>query len=427
MLTHLEHSETVVQLPMQDSVGQAEAQRMLEYQYARHHTLPRIERAITDSTELCTAMVQVMVNIKAWLEQEHPKSKELRLRKFKGYTDQDWEKLIVKVTARMCFFDYTTALVQAVPTMIGPLKYDNKGDAVQTLSEMLIHWHNTGLITIALMPAIGEGERFRAETLGFHCEISLPQELGQAIARTRFMPPMVCEPAPIEGNNQSPHLTYNKSVLLNNSHHEEFLALDVVNILNRTPFTLDMDFLLNVDQLPVKELTSLLAVQHWDRYIAGSLEVYELINRLSQANPDMPGAVYFANNLDKRGRNYCEGYEANLQGTAHQRAAIDFHELQWIAVPAERFQFVDYELNASQNPYWDIERQQPENQISLSGFEYCLQDLAVQWGYDKTDFQERLDWAYEHMGQFETMAAQTDWPHKASGKNMPCSSKLRWC
>lgn len=44
------------------------------------------------------------------------------------------------------------------------------------------------------------------------------------------------------------------------------------------------------------------------------------------------------------------------------------------------------------------------NHSSFTGFQYVLIDIASQWGLDKLTFPERLEWAYKHFNDFESLA-----------------------
>lgn len=151
-------------------------------------------------------------------------------------------------------------------------------------------------------------ENFRTYVRG---KVTLPEDLINALERTEFPIPMLCKPNKITEDNHNiddSYLVRRGSLLLGKRrHHEEKLAIDVLNMLNGIAISLDEETIkydepLEADQLHLKDL---------------SRRTYEEL--LAWGNE-----FWFNWKFDYRGRLYIEGYQVNLQASDYKKASINF-------------------------------------------------------------------------------------------------------
>ena len=128
---------------------------------------------------------------------------------------------------------------------------------------------------------------------------------------------MVCEPLNLENNYSSGYLSHTDSLILGNgNHHDGDICLDVLNLVNKVPMRLDIDFLKTVTEEPTFELDTAEKVHQWAQFKKQSTELYVLM--AEQGNE-----FYFTNKVDKRGRIYAQGYHITTQGTAFKKASLE--------------------------------------------------------------------------------------------------------
>ena len=146
-----------------------------------------------------------------------------------------------------------------------------------------------------------------------------------------FPPPMVCEPLEVTHNSESGYLITSTSVMSRGSHTEDDVCLDVINILNKFKYKLNLDVLQyssmykSLSKVKDGETTSDYnkRLRQWISFDRDTRDLIE--NHYSSDD-----TIRFTHGADKRGRLYCRGYHFNYQGCEWRKALIQFEpeELQ---------------------------------------------------------------------------------------------------
>lgn len=169
------------------------------------------------------------------------------------------------------------------------------------------------------------------------------------IERACYLPPLIVKPSVLSNNRSSGYKTLKgESLILGGSHnhHSDDACLDVLNLMNSYPLTLNKQFLDNVVEEPTSDLNTVknakklskpdlvraIAQQHknWERHLDQSAYFYRHI--LNNGNK-----MYMTNKVDKRGRIYSQGYHINPQGTSYKKGMIDLFNQETIEVPCDFF------------------------------------------------------------------------------------------
>lgn len=155
---------------------------------------------------------------------------------------------------------------------------------------------------------------------------TISDELQQELDRFQYPLPMVIPPQPIKTNIDTGYLTSKGSVILQDNHHWDDVCLDHLNRVNQVALSINLDTAKaiqnewrNLDkQKPNESFQEYQKrVKAFEKYDSVAKDVLHLL--VSQGN-----RVYLTHRYDKRGRTYCMGYHVNYQGTAWNKAVIEF-------------------------------------------------------------------------------------------------------
>lgn len=196
---------------------------------------------------------------------------------------------------------------QLVPLFEGNLPTIN---AVKTLSEVLVVIaENTDLWDV-LLPFVSE-----EGVITVQANYEFDEETLQYLANIKYLPPMLVRPKMVNKNFDLDYFTNRSSKILGAmNHHEDPIALDVINIMNGVPLMLDT-MMLRYDEVPNKELDTLDKVEQFQRMVQASKEVYQAIY-------ENGNRFFFTHKYDKRGRLYSQGYHINIQSTDFKKSLI---------------------------------------------------------------------------------------------------------
>ena len=277
-----------------------------EYTYSRKHIDRYIQSAITGSAELSAKVTHGVQLLKEWFDQEHYASKAKRLQQLHSL---DLRALVVSLFVGIAYTRRPELFVAVTSQLASRLNFDDKADSIRTVAEIVAVLCETDAFDI-------QKESDHA-SLMIVSRIQLPSKLLDAIDRSLYNPPMVCEPKPVRTNFESPYLTFNDSLILGSGNsHDGDLCLDVINIQNRVTLRLDLDFISTVEEVPNKPITNLDQEAQWQHFKLESYHLYELL--AGQGNE-----FYLTNKVDKRGRLYAQGYHISSQGTSFKKAMIE--------------------------------------------------------------------------------------------------------
>jgi hypothetical protein len=145
--------------------------------------------------------------------------------------------------------------------------------------------------------------------------------------RYQFPMPMVVEPKELKDNSDSGYYTGHSSVILRDNHHDLDVCLDHLNHVNKTRFRINQRVATMVKNQwkhldkpkPDEELREYhKRVKQFEKY---DRTAHDVLNHLGLATE---GEFFLTHKYDKRGRTYCQGYHVNYQGTAWNKAVIEF-------------------------------------------------------------------------------------------------------
>jgi len=164
-------------------------------------------------------------------------------------------------------------------------------------------------------------------TRQFIVKFGISPDVQADLDRYQYPMPMVVEPLELKDNHDTGYFTSRNSVILKQNHHDEDVCLDHLNQVNKTRFKINWDVVTtiqnrwrNLDKPKVDEdfadyKKRVKAFEKYDR------TAYDVMNHLGLANE---GEFYLTHKVDKRGRTYCQGYVVNYQGTAWNKAVVEF-------------------------------------------------------------------------------------------------------
>jgi len=205
--------------------------------------------------------------------------------------------------------------IQSVAAQLGNrLGFNHVLDGVKTASELIAVCELSGLYSIYHSSDAENG----TGTLGIQSHYSLDQEVQDFIAKTMYLPPMICKPKKWTTNSNGGNLNGSGSVILGAiNHHQREQALDTLNTIQNIPWELN-SHMLEIDETPSKPLNTADKMDQFNIMKINSKYVYDKM--LSLGNK-----FYFPWKYDKRGRMYSQGYHVNLQSTSYKKAILQFH------------------------------------------------------------------------------------------------------
>lgn len=162
----------------------------------------------------------------------------------------------------------------------------------------------------------------------FIVKYTISEDVQLEIDRFSYPLPMVIKPVYLEKNKQSAYLGKDYSVILKNNHHEDDVCLDHLNRVNSIPFSFNMTTATmvknswrNLDKPKEGESKEDYEkrVRAFEKYDKHAKEIMELLTH--EGNK-----FWFTDRYCKRGRTYCQGHHATYQGTAWNKAVLEFYD-----------------------------------------------------------------------------------------------------
>lgn len=241
-------------------------------------------------------------------------SKAQRVQQLQTCLDQEtMEELIIELMIIVLSIDGVVPIQSVAHQLATVLNFDDIFDGIKTASEIIAVICKTDIYDIIAARDSETG------SLMISSNFTLEDTTLIAINRTKYLPPMLCAPMILEANIHNGYMTKNESVILGaDNHHNDYVALDAINIISAIPLSLDTT-VLREQELPTKPLDTPEKVSNHARMISSSIAVYnELV--------DNDNVFYFTWKFDKRGRMYSQGYHVNIQSTEYKKACINFAE-----------------------------------------------------------------------------------------------------
>lgn len=283
----------------------------IESRYASHNVRNVLKLDILDDDDFASMIDEGVRLIEQYINQEYYKAKQARIDVLLYSMDIDAKDIVIDIFIAVL----SSTGVQEIQAIIGRLThilpYDDIFDSVKTLAEILAVVSDCGLYDF-IAPRDSESGYLTINPL-----YQVEEETLQYMSDVKYLPPMICKPKEITGNDSSAHLTkLGDSIILGSgNHHDNYLALDVLNINNRIPLELDL-LVVKEQEQPNKELITKEQKEGFRRLRQSSRDVYaEIIHYGNE--------FHLTNKYDKRGRFYTQGYHINIQSTEYKKASIN--------------------------------------------------------------------------------------------------------
>lgn len=281
-------------------------QEKIEEFYSDKPIEGNIAKFIKDDVEIQHKVLEGVDLIHAYMDQEYYASKNRRIEQLRSL---DLPELVTRIYESIALIvrpELFTAVTAKVAARLG---FSDKAEAITTTAELIAVLCATDVFDIT--------KANRQASLMLVSNIELPQEILEHMNRVQYLPPMVCEPLSLSNNSDSGYLTFRDSVMLGKgNHHNGNLCLDVLNLMNKVPLSLDLEFLDTLEEIPTFDLDTQEKVEMWQAFKNQSTEIYRLMVR--QGNK-----FYLTHKVDKRGRIYAQGYHITTQGTAFKKASLE--------------------------------------------------------------------------------------------------------
>ena len=285
-------------------------QEQNEERYNKRHIDTKIRAFIESNQTMQTKIAQGIELVKQYMEGTYYPSKMKRIAQLESLCI---DTLVLEVFVGIAYCLKPDLFTSVSAQMASRLKFSDRVEAIATVAELMA--------VLCITDAFDISKADRMASLMVVSRIPLPESLIEFIENSQFLPPMVCEPLELTHNYSSGYLTHNDSLILGTgNHHDGQLCLDVLNLMNRVVFKLDLDFLSTVDEAPSHTLDTQEKRDQWEAFQKQSYKFYALM--AEQGN-----RFYFTNKVDKRGRIYSQGYHLNPQGNAFRKAMLELaHE-----------------------------------------------------------------------------------------------------
>ena len=284
-------------------------QRTNEIYYARKHIDPDIQKFIETDEVLQQAVDTGTQYFDQWLNNaNHHESKQARLQQL---VHLDYRELVVGIFTEIAYCYRPELFVSLTGKLASRLSFSDRADSIKTIAEVVTVLSYTGAFTLFKNDEMGR--------LYVQATFDLPPQLHQRIARSEYLPPMVCEPRDIHSNYESPLITINESVMLGRgNNHNGDLCLDVVNTQNKVPLQLVWDLISTEEEFPKPdmELDTHVKQADWQHFKVTSYQMNIAMHK--QGNH-----FWLLNKYDARGRLYAQGYHITTQGSAYKKASVE--------------------------------------------------------------------------------------------------------
>lgn len=287
----------------------SDMQLLNEESYGRHNIDRRIEEEILANPEMVNRISQGVELLTQWIAGSYYESKSNRITQLKVL---DLKELVTKLFVGVSYCQTPELFTSVTSLLASRLKFSDKREGIQTIGEVLAVLCETDAFDIV--------KESKYASLVVVSNIPLSSELLKFIGQSNYLPPMVCQPQELKKNYQSGYLTFNDSLILGKkNHHTCDICLDVLNSKNSVPLKLNTEFLSTVEETSHKELDTIEKQRNWAKMKLDSFAFYKLI--VGQGNE-----FYLTHKVDKRGRNYAQGYHITTQGSPFKKAMIELAE-----------------------------------------------------------------------------------------------------
>lgn len=321
---------------LSETGSKVELQTKIEELYSKRNLHKLIRAEIASEEDIQASLYTCARVIEDWITLDEYESKNMEKQRLIGVDLEEMllDMMVVLMQQDFHYFELTTVVAGCLACTpfgkINPDLDDNEIKAykrgIKCTAAILVHMAECDLIDI--IPAY----RSSTGTVCISMPFSFDGDTGEAIQRAKFLPPMVCKPKKLTKNTQSAYQTFDSHRITKRlQRHNDDICLDVLNLVNSTPYTLNLDVLeqLTDDFEPKdeeyyakkgKKPISIGKQQAlFDAHVESTQRTCaELIN--------LGNEFYFEWFYCYRGRMYDRGYELHIQGTSFKKSMLDFKE-----------------------------------------------------------------------------------------------------
>jgi len=200
-----------------------------------------------------------------------------------------------------------------VPTMVGILS-PKFGTAQEVADKLLL------ITEFDMLDYDPEKERFIVK-------FDISDDIVELLDKYQYPLPMVCKPNKITNNGQTGYETIKGSVILNGSSYfkDKDVCLDHLNRANSVALALDTDVISSEQGKYIRPTRNngedfvdfRKRQKQSDVFYAVSIKVMDELL-------DVSNELFLTHKYDRRGRSYASGYHVNTQGTAYNKAVLQF-------------------------------------------------------------------------------------------------------
>lgn len=350
-------------------------QSILENRYSHRYVDSLIKEDILTLKEQIDETAQHVVQ---YINGTYYKSKNNRLDHLK---DIDLKELILFILINV-LPNTKPVTIQTIIGKIAPrLSYPYIFDGVITAAELITVMSKSNLYTLIPAKQSNEG------SISLISNVILDDHVIDKIEQKMYLPPMICKPNLVRNNTKIGYLNLSESVLLGNNLgkydtlSDEYLALDIINILSRTPLSLDL-CIIEYKESYLPSTKNLTVKQESDREENFNIQAIQTEKLHLDYVNNYNNKYYLTWKYDNRGRIYSQGYHINLQGTPYKKAATILYNKLFIPVNRSN------SLN------------------SMTPYEYLLIDIANRFGKDKLIWKERIEWVENNIDTLDVIDAE---------------------
>lgn len=276
--------------------------------------------------------------IEAWANE--PSVYESKARRKAAVLTMDLKELVQKIVCDVLLIRSSATLASFASSLGSTLGLEENREGITLAGELLAVLLPTQLFFIA--PKVKRGQWH------VHPNFTLTHEERLIAERGMFIPPSLDKPKYLKSNRDSGYkYLQGESLILGGklNHHDGDICLSVLNMQNKIPLSLCVDFIDNVEPERKQHIDDLIKewqakgktnkqIQdsiyqeelNWDMHVSQTEHIQDLM--LAAGNK-----FYITNKTDKRGRIYAQGHHINPMGSSHKKACIELHHKVKIDVP----------------------------------------------------------------------------------------------
>lgn len=286
-----------------------------EEKYSRRNIQKWIKDVIMQEETLVYAMAMAHQTITEYMLEDYYPTKVTRYRTFNEYNDL--EPIMLEVMIEVLKAPNGTIIFQQIAGRVAQFVNNmDYIDAIKTVSDIMGLMCHADLFDV-IQPALAD-----EGVLTIQSKLSLDEAMLQKIANTKYLPPMLVPPSDVSSNKGNQYLTFKTSLVKKSyNFHNDYLAYDVINILQSYELSLD-EFVVHQEIESSKtELDTQEKKDNFNRMVLASKATYlEIL--------DAGNKFYEPWSYDKRGRSYMDGYHINYQSSQYKKALININPLK---------------------------------------------------------------------------------------------------